>query len=539
MRAIDGRVFYAVFLAALLGLESLLLLGPQALVINGHEGDLIHVLDAASRMALGEWPHSGFMTPLGVLAFKPIAVFLALGFGPGTAIRLALILVAALILPLVWYTGMTRLGPKTRLMFGVWIVIMVTGLVYGGDQATSSVSMYYNRWSWALVFMAALLIVLPRLDRTRRSEPEGAMIGLMLALLALTKVTGFVALAPAVALAYVLHRDIRGALAVAGAGLLVALGVTIAAGGPGYWLDYLQDLLFLARDSARAKPGLDYTAIIANPSYLPGSFCLFISVIALRLFRHKHEGLLLLVLAPGLYYITYQNWGNDPTWLILLATLLIALRPVAGTAELIGVDLRSWHNGLALAALVLISPSVLNVSYSTLRSAALDRGKMQPVYQGSAAPDLLVEIARADKISGKLPLAPIRQADGTLGEAAKPVEFAGESFGECTGQSALIGIYQHFARDMQELGLQDRKIAVADVVNPLWLFGAGARLPGLAPWYYGGPSGLDQAEYVLVPRCPFKGDSRKQMLEEFTKLGWHFDLTARMPHYLLFKRAAR
>ena len=99
MRAISGPIFFAGFLIVLLGLEAFLLLFPNALVVNGHEGDLLHTLDAAMRLSLGEWPHTGFMTPLGVLAFAPISVFLSMGFGPGTAFRLGMVLVAGVLLP--------------------------------------------------------------------------------------------------------------------------------------------------------------------------------------------------------------------------------------------------------------------------------------------------------------------------------------------------------------------------------------------------------------------------------------------------------
>ncbi len=536
MRAISGPVFYAVFLIALLCLQALLLLFPHALVVNGHEGDLLHTIDAATRLGHGEWPHTGFMTPLGILSFAPISVFMSMGFGPGTSFRLGMLLVAVVLLPVIWLVGETRLGPRLKYFYGAWLIIMVTGLVYGGDQATSSISMFYNRWAWAAVFLICVIVLVPTKTEMRRSELDGAFIGLLLGFLALTKITCFAAMLPAVLAYFVMNRDAKAAIAAGVAGLLVALMITIAAGGPQYWLAYARDLLFLAVDSSREKPGLEYASVIANPTYLPGTFCLFISVVVLRMFRWKNSGLLLLIMAPGLYYITYQNWGNDPTWLVLLATVMMALRTEAGQSSLFSIDVRSWHNGLALAALVLISPSLLNVTYSTLRSAALDRDKMTPVFWDAVDPDLLVSRERAYAASGKSPLAPVRDDKGGPGAPENPLEFAGESFGDCAAQTGLIGMYQDMARDMRDRGLQGRRILVADVVNPLWLMGAGARIPALAPWYYGGSAGIDAAELLLVPMCPYKPDSRKMMLEEVTKFGWKLEIAVRKPHYVLFRR---
>ncbi len=536
MRALSGPILFAGFLIVLLALEALILLYPHALVVNGHEGDLLHTLDAATRLSLGEWPHSGFMTPLGVLAVAPISLFMALGFGPGISFRLGMILVAAVLLPIIWYVGETRLGPRLKYFFGAWLIIMTTGLVYGGDQATSSISMYYNRWSWSAVFLIGVLVLVPSKSAVR-NHLEGAMIGGLLALLVLIKLTGFVAIAPAVLLSFLLNRDWERAIACGAAGLLVALSITIAAGGPVYWWDYLKDILFLAQDSARTKPGLDFTSVIANPTYLPGSLCLVMSAIILRMFSRKKEGLLLLVLAPGLFYITFQNWGNDPTWLFLLACLMLALRPEAGKSSLFSIDVRAWHNGLALAALILIAPSMLNVTYSTVRSAALQRADMVAAFPEHTDVDLLVARERAYSPSGKMPLDPVRDENGTLGAPAKTIDFAGQKLSECSAQTGLMGMYQDIARDMQEVGLAGQKILVTDVVNPLWLFGAGQRIPGLAPWYYGGAEGIFGADYVIVALCPFKPDSRKLMIEELKRTGQTYDFVARKPHYLLFKRA--
>ena len=65
-------------------------LGGIALAKGGfflakHEGDTFHLLQIVFRMTGGEWPHLDFMTPIGIMAFAPIALFVEMGAGVGKA----------------------------------------------------------------------------------------------------------------------------------------------------------------------------------------------------------------------------------------------------------------------------------------------------------------------------------------------------------------------------------------------------------------------------------------------------------------------
>ena len=72
-------------------------------LIAKHEGDTLHLLQIVFRIADGEWPHLDFMTPIGFLAFWPIAIFVKAGFGIGTAIFAGQFLFAlALSGPVLW-----------------------------------------------------------------------------------------------------------------------------------------------------------------------------------------------------------------------------------------------------------------------------------------------------------------------------------------------------------------------------------------------------------------------------------------------------
>ena len=85
-------------------------------------------------------------------------------------------------------------------------------------------------------------------------------------------------------------------------------------------------MLTVAGSEVRAAPGEPLSAIMGAPAYLGGSLTAIAGVIFLRQGKVKTGGLILLLLIPGFFYVTYQNFGNDPQWLLLLAVLLLALR---------------------------------------------------------------------------------------------------------------------------------------------------------------------------------------------------------------------
>src|SRR5690606_3759131 len=140
------------------------------------------------RMEAGERIHQDFMTPIGVLAFAPILGLLRLGLGAGHALIWAQMLVAALALPLVWWTVRTRLSGFTAWLTGFYMMLLALALTYGEAEASLSMSMHYNRWAWLLAYVAVLLALLPNLSGPR-PKLDGALVGLAMAGLALLKAT--------------------------------------------------------------------------------------------------------------------------------------------------------------------------------------------------------------------------------------------------------------------------------------------------------------------------------------------------------------
>ena len=58
------------------------------------------------------------------------------------------------------------------------------------------------------------------------------------------------------------------------------------------------------------------------------------------------------------------------------------------------------------------------------------------------------------------------------------------------------------------------QLFVADLLVAFWLFGPYEPLQGGAPWYYGNLSGLENADYLVVPKCGFVPEARNIIIDE-------------------------
>ena len=128
--------------------------------IGKQDGDTIQMADSVLRMARGEWPHLDFMSPIGVLAMAPIALFVRLGAGIGHAVFLAQALVALILLLPAAHVARSRIGGWTGWAYAGFVMVLCLALVHGQTEPSISISMHYNRWAWAIVYVALPLIVL-------------------------------------------------------------------------------------------------------------------------------------------------------------------------------------------------------------------------------------------------------------------------------------------------------------------------------------------------------------------------------------------
>lgn len=514
-----------------------------ALYIGKHEGDALHMMQIVLRMADGQVPHLDFMTPIGALAFWPVALLVKAGMGVGMAFLWSQVIVAALFLPIVAWVAASRLTPNLALLFGGVVMVLLLALIDGGAEANISVSMHYNRQAWAAAFVAILAALIPPVH-PRVGQVDGIIIGLMMVVMAMVKVTYFAAFALPVALALVMTEQRRALVWALATGLVCVAAITLAM-GPMVWPAYLADLRTVAGSEVRAAPGDPLTAVMGAPAYLGGSLVALAGVVLLRQARVETGGLILLLLLPGFFYVTYQNYGNDPQWLALLAILLLALRPEPEKVLRNGVGwpLREALGVAAAMALALSVASYANLAYSPLRHLRADPADYVPLLpRGERHADLQMRSLRFNRVEARVPL----DGPGTgleryraQAERDAPPRFMGEDLEACSLETGLLAVMDAVARDLEAAGLAEgRSALVTDLLNSFWLFGALEPLEDGAPWYYDGLPGWEDADYLLVPRCPGSPQVRDSMIEEIKTRGIPETLTEirRTPLYILYEK---
>ncbi|WP_137699600.1 hypothetical protein [Marimonas lutisalis] len=461
------------------------------LMFAKHEMDMLHLIDIVLRRVDGQLPHFDFMTPLGIWAFEPFVMLHWAGLELGAALVWGQVMVAALLLLPVWWVGISRMNTGLAIAFGVIVLLLAVAMVHGETDVKPSLSMHYNRWAWAVAFLPLALVALP----ARRDNPvlDGLVIGAAMAVLALLKVTYFAAFAPAVVLGLVLRGQMRALGIAVVAGLVIAGAMTLAYGF-GFWGAYLGDLLTVAGSEVRPSPGAGWARVALSPDYAAGTLLAVASVLLLRT-RAKADpvGIILFVMLPGAIYVTFQNYGNDPYWLLLWGIVLLA-QP---RGEEVGWSTQAVGGLLALA---LIAPVALNVFYSPVRQATLPASVFIPVFPGQAGrEDVLAVEARVEREQVRMP------AYGTEGD--------------CELSGGAIGWMRGLVDEVDAGGFAGEKVFVADIFNAFWLFGAYAPLKGGAPWYYDGLPGFDEASIVVVPRCPTDAEANARIVEMIAAQG--------------------
>lgn len=510
------------FLAAVIAAYALATLAKGALFVGNYEGDTAHLLDLSMRLASGQMPHADYTSPLGVLSYAPIALFLKMGQGAGHAIMLSQILVAVALAPAIWWACYSRMRGFAAYFMALYCAVLVLALSQGQSATHISMAMHYNRWAWAIAYVVVIVSVLPPLGR-RNAVADGAVIGLGMAVLALCKMTYFAALAPPVALALIARREF-GAISVAA---LAAGGVAAGATfwlGVAYWEGYVADLRFVAASDVRPYPNKPFLDMLRLPNFIGSTLLIFAAVVFLRQSGRQFAGLILLALAPAFFYITFQNFGNDPQWLVLATVLVVLNRPETGVQNSFGWDLRYALSLVAAGLAAFASPAAVNMAYSPKVHFGADREDYSvflptmPVHG-----DLLAKTKNSYELKANIRL----QVPDTAPDVAARVPeqdettLNGETLPPCELYNGAIGAFRSIAEEIENAGLAGGKtLLVTDIINVIWMFGDFEPLHQGAPWYYGGAPGFQNADYVVVPMCPYRVSERHRILEHIADQGF-------------------
>lgn len=528
-----GRAGARLFIVYLLGLVALLgglALAKGGLYVDRHEGDTLHLIEIVLRMADGQWPHLDFVTPLGILAFLPIVAFVWIGFGVGTAIILSQIAVAILLVPMVWWLGRSRLTSGMAYGLGALVMVMTLAMIHGESAASISLSMHYNRWAWAFAFIAILIAVLEP-KRATNQWVDGVILGVAFSFFVMGKITYGVAFAPGVAVALVLRGQWK-VIAVALGGVAIFAGAVTALAGVGIWAAYLGDLALVASTDIRPRAGVDIGTLLTAPQYVLGNAILVLSIVVLRRGVDPRMGLILILLGPGMVYVTFQNYGNDPKWLALLPMMILS---VSRAPQVIA---------LAVISCALIGPSFLNMAVSPARHLATKPDTYAPLFEATPFADrhtdLYTKSERANRILVRKPMQ-FESANlaylNDLADHTPAAQFLGEELAPCAQTLGLIGVAKAMARDLDEAGLSEgRSIFVADTFGNLWMFGGLEPTQGAAPWYYGHLTGYDAADYFLIPTCPTTPLAYRSILSEVEARGEVLKEVRRTELYTLYAR---
>ena len=489
----------------------------DALLISGHEGDTYHLLDILFRMEQGLRPHVDFMTPLGILSFLPIQVLLAQGLGMGQAILWSQVLVATALLPAIFYTSWSRLSPIVGYVFGAFTIILVLSLIYGVTELSLSISMHYNRWGWAIGFLIILLAFAPSRGR-EFPEIDGIFLGLGLSALVFIKVTFFIALLPGIAVVLALKKQWRTLAVAIITGGLVAVSATVALGFE-FWLHYVGDLLTVSGSEVRPHAGTTFGELISQAGSIAISVVALLIYLAVSRAGHNEISLGLLLLLPGCFFITYQNFGNDPKWLVPMIALMLTLRSTPSVPMEEGFDTRGNLKAVSLAAALLFMPSATTLIVSPLKHSVQKVSEYEPMLP--ALPDhadIMVRLDRANTMTAQVELdtpgSVWAQYRVPAGREA-PSVLAGVVLPQCELRAGTIAWFKELSADLAKANLPaGQQVFVTDILSVFWLFGDFAPLEGGAPWYYGDLSGMQNADYVLAPKCGYVPRARAIMVEE-------------------------
>ncbi len=310
----------AVLVSALIPL--IMALAPDV-AINYTHHDMFIPMDAAWRTLQGQWPHTDFYTPLGLVYFwlHGAAAWLW-GMDGRVIIRANLLALPFVLLPaliLAW----RRLDALLTILLALILTMLVTAPTFlDGPLRIIAELADYNRIGAAICAVVCIWALCPRRSAARWAVfVEPAMLGMLMLILLYLKVTFFALAVVIVAVGCLVDgrfwREAAGAAAVAIAGVVVLEIIH-----PGLMLSYLADIRRAgAANTQLMRPYYTLEAIVVNLE-----FCAIIGLLAAILFvvdrRQRRAVAGFLVVTASCVAVATQNFGALSVPLIVLVMLL-------------------------------------------------------------------------------------------------------------------------------------------------------------------------------------------------------------------------
>lgn len=520
--------------------------------------DVLHLIDGARRIDAGQVPHLDFSTPLGALSFAPIAAAHAwFGLSWDMAIPGGNALVAAALVPLLVWTGRSRLGFWPGLALGIYCLLLAEAMTWRVLIETATLAMSYNRWAWALSLPLAALMIVPLRRDVRPGAADlwdGLLIGLAAAALVWLKAT-YAAGLGLVWLVWALGAGRRRAAALSLAVGIAALAASsmAAAGGPGgavaLFQAYAADLLRVSASTIRPAPGVSALALLSAPHHAPLAAVLAICGLLLLKAGLRAPAAAWFAALAGTTIIAWQNYGNHQIALMGLGACLPALAALAAArapelrlGSLRGPDvLRAAAIGAAFAA----ANHMLVMNRSVYAGWRAVTGFVEQPFDYMEAPRLGVRTALNGVVGEvnmqRASVAPAERV--TTGRARELLGMMGQRslmgrvFDDCEFSEGLPQIYAELrAAVLSQDALRGATVIGADVVNNVWMALDAPPQKGAQLWHYG-PHGaaLAQADLLAVPVCAISPENRNAVIDEAKETGLRLRSVASTPLWEVYR----
>ena len=486
------------------------------LFVDDFPADTAFVVDVILRISGGQVPHVDFTLHLGALPYVMAAFADAPTPIQGFFIAQTIFTGVCLLFGLwVWWTRLGTISGPLLLIF----ILILGQTVSLPTRPDVTLAMFYNRWGWVLTLLFAAQTLLPSRSRDWRAI-DGAVTGVLAFCLFATKITFFVGLLPAALLSAAIRRKWRemlwGLLTFAVLVLLVFLAE------PALWPGYLENMAWAASNPLRPKAGDDLLGLLTGSAFwgYTAVFAIFL-LLALRS-RGLTEALWLTLAAIGFYFIQYQNFGNAPFWLLFLAIFAVVQ---AGQS-----DDRRWNVTRAAWALM----SVAYVFYAVTLLLPMIYGMLQ--YGPQAEAKIRVPFPPDGPIvtGVRFPrehIGPI-VSENTL-TFEEPAPYTQNP--ECQFVSGWAGSFLTIAETLRDL---PGPAFITDSISPHWYLAGVEPVRGLALWNYGSVRGIENTDFVVVPKCALKPAFKREILREIDRSEEVLTPYLETEHATVYRRAA-